>query len=174
MLGASESISGFADLFEPIDKKHKIYSRKPAPTPAFHLPFNRTYAAPFPPNGSRPGRVRPATGPTAWTPGVDAGGGELSAQREADRIAVSQFAPPGVVINARNQVLQFRGPTGAYLEPPSGKASFDVLKMARDGLRMPLRAAISEATSEKKAARRENIRVEGSDGRGDGRTVHIE
>ena len=32
------------------------------------------------------------------------------------------------------QILQFRGPTGAYLEPPTGKASFDVLKMAREGL----------------------------------------
>ena len=37
-LGASESIAGFTDLFEPVDKKHKIYSRKAAPTPTFHLP----------------------------------------------------------------------------------------------------------------------------------------
>src|SRR5512134_4026089 len=37
-LGASESISGFTELFEPIDKKHKIYVKKAAPTLAFHLP----------------------------------------------------------------------------------------------------------------------------------------
>ena len=66
--------------------------------------------------------------------------GELSAQREADRITVNQFAPPGVLVNAELQVLQFRGPTGAFLEPPVGKASFDVLKMAREGLMLPLRS----------------------------------
>src|SRR5260221_6357698 len=37
-LGASESIGSFTDLFEPADKKYKIYSKKAAPTPAFHLP----------------------------------------------------------------------------------------------------------------------------------------
>ena len=40
-LGASESIGGFTDLFEPMDKKHKIYSRKAATTPALHLPGKR-------------------------------------------------------------------------------------------------------------------------------------
>ena len=37
-LGASESVGGFTELFEPVDKKYKIYSRKAAPTPAFHMP----------------------------------------------------------------------------------------------------------------------------------------
>lgn len=41
LLGASESIGGFTELFEPVDKKHKIYSKKVAPTPAFHLPVKR-------------------------------------------------------------------------------------------------------------------------------------
>ena len=37
-LGASESIGGFTELFEPVDKKQKIFSRKPAQTRVFHLP----------------------------------------------------------------------------------------------------------------------------------------
>ncbi|MBI4529073.1 MAG: protein-glutamate O-methyltransferase CheR [Deltaproteobacteria bacterium] len=40
-LGASESIGGFTELFEPLDRKHKIYCKKAAPTPAFQLPVNR-------------------------------------------------------------------------------------------------------------------------------------
>ncbi len=96
-----------------------------------------------------PGRVEPP----------DNFRGELNAQREADRIAVSQFAPPGVLINDELQVLQFRGPTGAYLEPPAGKASFDVLKMAREGLMLPLRAAINKAKQGNKTVRAENVRV---------------
>ncbi len=96
--------------------------------------------------------------------------GELNAQREADRIAVSQFAPPGVLINDELQVLQFRGPTGAYLEPPAGKASFDVLKMAREGLMLPLRAAINKAKQGNKTVRAENVRVTRD---GVTRTVHV-
>ena len=30
LLGASESVGGFTHLFEPTDRKHKIYSKKPA------------------------------------------------------------------------------------------------------------------------------------------------
>src|SRR4029077_7502549 len=37
-LGASESISGFTELFEPADRKHKIYSKKTAATLPVHLP----------------------------------------------------------------------------------------------------------------------------------------
>src|ERR1019366_4590311 len=74
--------------------------------------------------------------------------GELSAEREADRVIINQFAPPSVLIDADLQILQFRGPTGAYLEPPTGKASFDLLKMAREGLMLPLRATINQVKKE--------------------------
>src|ERR1051326_7050063 len=85
--------------------------------------------------------------------------GELTAQREADRLMVNQFAPAGVLINAGLQILQFRGPTGAWLQPPTGRASFDVLKMAREGLMLPLRAAINKAKKDNTSVRRENVRV---------------
>ncbi|MDN5869262.1 MAG: PAS domain S-box protein, partial [Nitrococcus sp.] len=97
--------------------------------------------------------------------------GELNAQREADRIAVNRFAPPGVLINEQLQILQFRGSTGAYLQPPSGKASFDVLKMARPGLMLPLREAINQAKKENQPARRDNVRIKGN---GERRTASVE
>jgi two-component system, chemotaxis family, CheB/CheR fusion protein len=158
LLGASESVGGFTNLFEAVDRKHKIFSKKPAPTPGFHMPVRRAEAkraalGPLPPlpigQASLPGGVKSPEGFR----------GELNAQREADRIAVSQFAPPGVLINDALQVLQFRGPTGAYLEPPAGKASFDVLKMAREGLMLPLGAAINKAKQGNKTVRTERVRV---------------
>ena len=164
LLGASESIGGFTDLFEPMDKKHKIYSRKAATTPALHLPGKR---GDEPAPGQRPLAPLPM-GPGEAPVGLRA---ELNAQREADRITVNRFAPPGVLIDAELQIVQFRGPTGAYLEPPAGKASFDVLKMARQGLMLPLRAAINQAKKENKAVRRENVRIEQN---GKARTVNLE
>ncbi len=155
MLGASESVGTFAELFEPVAKKHKVYAKKPGPTPAFHLPLRRPYGERDGP-GSRPSfPVGPMGAPEA------AGSrGELDAQREADRVTVRDLAPPGVLVNSELQILQFRGPTGAYLEPPAGKATLDVLKMAREGLMLPLRSAINEARKENAASVRENVRIE--------------
>ena len=163
-VGASESIGGFTDLFEPVDKKHKIYSRKAATTPALHLPGKR---GDEPAPGQRPLAPLPM-GPGEGPVGLRA---ELDAQREADRITVNRIAPPGVLIDAELQIVQFRGPTGAYLEPPAGKVSFDVLKMARQGLMLPLHAAINQAKKENKAVRRENVRVESN---GKTRMVNVE
>ena len=101
-------------------------------------------------------------GPTAHAqagPG-DALSPEVRAVREADRLTVSQFGPPAVLIDANLRVLQFRGSTGAYLEPPKGKASFDVLKMTRSGLTLPLRSAIQQAKREQKEVRKEDVRIE--------------
>ncbi|MEX2119868.1 MAG: chemotaxis protein CheB [Pirellulales bacterium] len=154
-LGASESIGTFTALFEPADKKHKIYSKKAALTPEFHLPVKTVRGQP-PSPGQRPP-------PALFLAQREASEGlraELNAQREADRVTVNQFAPPGVLINAELQILQFRGPTGAYLEPPTGKATFDVLKMAREGLMLPLRAAINKAIKENNTSRVENVAVE--------------
>ncbi len=117
-LGASESIGGFTELFEPVDKKHKIYAKKAAPTPAFQLPARQDARAGL-------ARAIPTGGASPSDAGRTGGGAdegfraELSAQREADRVTVNQFAPPAVLINAELQILQFRGPTGAYLEPPT-------------------------------------------------------
>ncbi|HEV2328207.1 MAG TPA: CheR family methyltransferase, partial [Verrucomicrobiae bacterium] len=166
-LGGSESVSGFTDLFEPADKKHKIYSKKAAPAQTLHLPVKKERGE-VSPRGGRPplplGK-EPQEPPEGF-------GGELNAQREADRVSVNQFVPPGVLINAELQIVQFRGPTGAYLQPPStGKANFDVLKMAREGLLLPLRAVINKARKENKTARREKVRVQQN---GKSRTVNLE
>jgi len=170
LLGASESIGSFTDLFESADKKHKIYSKKAAPTHTFQLPVKT-------PRGAEPspGQVRNAG--TAVAMGIGQGQQEdgfrteLNAQREADRVSVNQFAPPGVLINEELQILQFRGPTSAYLEPPIGKATFDVIKMAREGLMLPLRAAINKAKIENTTTREENLRVYQN---GSIRTVNLE
>jgi len=164
-LGSSETVGQFTELFEPADKRQKIFSKKPAPTPAFRLPLPSERAAHSSP-GQRPlSVVENAQGlPEGFR-------GELDAQREADRAMVNQFAPPGVLVNSDLQVLQFRGPTSAYLEPATGRASFHVLKMAREGLMLPLRAALDKAKRESKPVRREGVQVQQN---GKTRTVHLQ
>lgn len=155
-LGASESIGHFTELFTPVDKKQKIFAKNPTPTPAFRLAHSHNRGAPT------------STGPRAKVreklQGVPDGlRAEFDAQREADRLSSRLFAPPGVLVNADLQVLQFRGVTWAFLQPPVGRANFNVLKMAHDGLMLPLRAAINKAKREKKIVRRENVHVRHDD-----------
>ena len=172
LLGASESIGAFTDLFEPADKKHKLYSKKASPTPAFHLPVKKERDERLSPGLRPPSPHQTGRGKSeGWKgEGSEVIRGELNAQREADRVIINQFAPPGVLISADLQVLQFRGPTGAYLEPPRGKATFDVLKMARGGLMLPLRAVINKAKKSNSTARRDHVRVQQN---GKTRTVNL-
>lgn len=158
LLGASESIGTFTELFEPADKKHKIFSKKAAPVALAPLPLWSARAQQGTPRTAQTVALegqprRPSIVPP-----------EISAQREADRVTVLRFAPPGVLINAELQILQFRGATAAYLQPPTGKASFDVLKMAREGLMLPLRGAIQEAKKSNQIARRQRVRMKQSGG----------
>src|SRR5256885_1007771 len=83
-------------------------------TRAFHLHF-----APRRPDAAKETQdFQPAGAPEGLH-------GDLKALREADRVTLARYAPPGVLVNAGLQVLQFRGDTSPYLKPPTGKASFD-------------------------------------------------
>lgn len=156
-LGTSESIGSFTDLFEARDKKQKIFGRKSTATPAFSLPRR---------DRRRPEmKERRAAGVPIPEEGLRT---ELHAHHEADRITVNLFAPPGVLIDAAMNVLQFRGATEAYLTPASGKASFHLLKLAREALVLPLRTAINRARKQKEPVRKENVRV------GDGANERID
>jgi len=166
-LGASESVGGFSDLFEPVDKKHRIYVKRAVPTPASHLRARLAFGH------GRVATARAADAPLDQTAGTapDAGRPELDVQREADRITVHRFAPPAVLVSDDFQILQFRGSTGAYLEPPTGKATFHVLKMARPGLVVPLRTALHKARKNNETVRTASIALE-QDGRP--RRLHVE
>lgn len=154
LLGASESIGACTDLFVPVDKKSKIYVKKPASTPSFHIPARRNQGLSVDSERRDPTLLSGMVNPT------DSLSIALRAQREADRILLSQFSPPGVLVDAELQVIQFRGSTSDYLEPPIGKATFSLFKMAKDWLLFPLRSALEEAKKENKTIRKEKISVE--------------
>ena len=146
ILGASESIGGSTELFQTVDGKHKVYAKKAGDNVVLPSLLR-----------SRRGESPPATPtlPPALRDVPEVMRIEQSAQREADRMSVARFAPPGVIVNAEFHVMQFRGKTSAFLEPPMGGATFDVLKMAREGLMLPLRSALHEAMSESITVRKD-------------------
>ncbi len=142
LLGGSETIGGFADLFVLAGRQHKLYLRKPA---AHRMEFELPHPEP-------PVERAVAPLPPASPAGVDY-------QKEADRILLARYTPPGVVVNDRLDILQFRGQTGAYLEPASGTASLNLLKMAREGLLLELRGALNDVRRSKGSVRRTGVKV---------------
>ena len=145
LLGSSESIVGFTDLFSTEDKVHRLYSRKPA--------SNRSRVRLQPKHGPI-GRM---TAPSANRPSVLGMAGEADAQNEADRVLLAKFAPAGVLVNEDMEILQFRGHTGPYLEPPVGRANYNLLKMVREGLLAPVQATIQKAKRGAETTRMEGV-----------------
>ena len=141
MLGESESVGGFTDLFSLVDKNGKIYAARSAgcafipPSPS--LPVGQPAATP-----------RPASSPVDFDP-----------SREADRIVLDSYAPVGVIVDADLQIRRFRGRTGPYLEPGPGRVSFDLLRMAREGLAGELSGALREAKKCEATVHRREIRI---------------
>jgi two-component system CheB/CheR fusion protein len=157
LLGNSETIGSYRDLFEVADARHKCYAKKPSTRRVAFGPaagsFQRRGEL-----GHSPGRLQ------------DAGAG-ADVEKEADRILLTRYVPPGVLVNADLEILQFRGDTGPYLAPAPGKASLSLLKMARKGLAVSLRAAINKARKGDATVREEGLRVESN---GEVREVRLE
>lgn len=61
LLGASESIGGFTELFEPVDKKHRIYARKAASPSPLALPRKRARGGAAARRSVGPWQADPAT-----------------------------------------------------------------------------------------------------------------
>src|SRR3989441_1413686 len=152
MLGGAEGIIGTAsDLFELMDRKHKIYCRKTTPS-GLHFDFAATQHAIEEGNLASRKEAQQREG------GVHL----LDLRKETDRILLTKYAPVAVVINDDMEVVESRGHVGLYLELAPGRASFNVLKMAREGLLFDLQAAINKAKTEKEGVpvRKENVPVE--------------
>src|SRR2546425_3707460 len=150
MLGSSEGIIGTAsDLFELMDRKHKIYCRKSTPA-RLHFDFAASQ------HSLEAGNL----GTDQQASRKSEGGARLfELNKEADRIILTKYAPVAVVINEGMEVLQSRGHVGLYLELAPGRANLNVLKMAREGLLFDLQAAINKAKKEDVPVRKENIEV---------------
>ncbi|MBI3861905.1 MAG: PAS domain-containing protein [Planctomycetia bacterium] len=144
ILGTAESIGPFSNLFDAFDKKHRFYRRTRV---ASRLTFDYSLHS----NLSSGLAAPEERGATAFP------AGEI--QREADRVVLAKYAPPGVVVDERLQIIQFRGHTGAFLEPAPGSPSCDLLQMAREGLLPELSAALESAKSTGLPERRTGVRV---------------
>lgn len=155
-LGSSETIGSHRNLFDVQDGKHRIYVKKAGPAAATGL-----YPVHARPVARVPFSPLAAHGVNA-TPDLP---------KEADRILAAKFAPPGVLVSAELDILQFRGDTGPFLSPSPGKASLSLLKMLREGLLVGVREAVLKARRDGVTVRQDGLRIDNGE---DGRAVDVE
>ncbi len=145
LLGRAESLPGFRQHFSPIDKNNKIFVRTTAVSTLHFAP--RT-------------EVHPVTSRTNASPGTTPPVRAVDVARHLDRLLLTRYAPPGVLVDERMQILQFVGNTGRYLQDPPGDPQHNLLKMARGGLLSALRTTIAKAKRGREPVRTKGVEVE--------------
>jgi len=143
LLGNAEAVGTFTHLFTPVDKTHRIFVKKAGANrdlSSFIFPRHRETKEENEPAAAKHGRG-------------------FNVQDEAERVILANYAPAGVIINDDFDILQFRGQTGDFLRPAPGKASLNVLKMAREGLLLELRALVTKAQKVHAPVRKEGVPV---------------
>lgn len=70
---------------------------------------------------------------------------ELELQRTADRIALARFAPPGMVVDERLNILQLRGQVAPFLEPGPGTATWQLQRVLRGDVAGGVSQAVQRA-----------------------------
>ena len=135
VLGSSESVGDFVNLFAPIERKSRIYQRKAHDFGPHRLGIPGLFE-------------RPPGNEIARRAGSGAlGDNKLPLHQIAERTLLEHYSPVGALVNERGDILYLLGRTGRYLEPTPGEASLNIFRMAREGLRGDLTIALHRAVS---------------------------
>ncbi|MEG4496193.1 CheR family methyltransferase [Microcoleus sp. F10-C6] len=146
LLGSSESTGKFSSLFTSVDKKSKIYAKKLTATrPIFS----------FTPSSYPVAKAAKQQGMNEEN-SIDS----FELQRETDQLILNRYAPASVLVNEQMKILQVRGDIDPYLRVTAGTPDLNLLTMARAGLLVELRTAMSQAQTQNVTVRKERVVVE--------------
>lgn len=122
--GSSETLNGHAELFRPLEPRHRLWQRKEA--------------------GVRPGGTLDlGRAPTAarLTPAPP----EPDLAAIAQRIVLDEFAPKYAIIGEDGRIVLLSEGADAYVQLPAGAFTNNIVSMVRPGLRVVMRAAFKES-----------------------------
>jgi len=153
-LGSSESIAEFTHYFSVMDSKWKIFKRNEVALDKMNnypsIPFFDAYASKQLPEKTV--------------------GHEINLRSLVEKIVLKDYTLPCVLVNEKHEVLYFIGHTDNYLKTPAGEASFNILKMARDGLEHKLSVALHHVIKQQKTISYEGVQVKKN---GDFQTINL-
>ncbi|WP_413044302.1 CheR family methyltransferase [Pseudomonas sp. YJ42] len=152
-LGSSETADACSQLFEPVDKKNRIYRAKSVGSGP-----RRTPAGPF--------QSMSTAGPLSKSP--------LTSQpprrnrkfsfADVHQRALEQYAPPSVIVNHEAEIVHMSDRAGNFLRYVGGEPSLNLTTLVHPQLRLELRTALYQATHTGKSVEARRVRLE-RDGR---------
>ena len=149
-LGSAESLGSCGSLFEPLDGKTRLFSKRQGVcSDPLALPFSFAHAS------SALQDVfadRPKSQPSA-----------INLQVLTDQLLLEHFTPVAVLTNDKGDIIYINGHTGKYLEPAAGKANWNIFAMAREGLRYELNIMFGSALRQKESVTKKGVTI-GSNG----------
>ncbi|MDR9403121.1 MAG: CheR family methyltransferase [Halothece sp. Uz-M2-17] len=146
MLGGSETIGSFQNLFYTLDHKNKIFQRR-------EVARSLRQSVQFP-----TGSFLNLTSPRRPVP-TSRQAEDNNLQRAVREVLLEEFCPTAVLIESSGQILHVQGRTGKFLETVSGPPSSNIFDMAREGLRVELASAIRAAISSGEMVTRQHVPV---------------
>jgi two-component system CheB/CheR fusion protein len=147
-LGKSAAISDAKRLFTEEDSSHKIFKYKQAPD-TYKKEFNI-----FPPLFDYS---------VTEIPEYEIPKREIK-KVDYEKVIKTQlldyYTPPSILINQDKDILYVYGRTGQFLEPAEGKATVNILNMARKGLKIKLSTAIRKAETTGDVIKMKNVNIQ--------------
>jgi two-component system CheB/CheR fusion protein len=139
-LGTSETPVELAPFFTMVDRKWKLFQR-PENGPDHRAMLD--FATPI--------WISPDLGPTELSHKVDT-------RTVIEKLVLENYVVPCMIINENSEILFIYGRLGQYLEPSAGEAgTWNILRLVREELRMPLGSAIRQAIAQKQAISYEEV-----------------
>jgi len=142
LLGKSETAVPAAELFQSFDKAGKIYIRKQVSGRFVHSGLG--------PNGK------------LKTFKSDIQRKEIIKEdfrKSADSILLSKYTPASVIVNEQMDIVHINGSIAEFIELSTGKPTFNLLKMAREGLAFELRNAWHKVKETDSIIKKERIQI---------------
>jgi two-component system CheB/CheR fusion protein len=131
-----------------MDRKAKIFRRKDDCVGTKRTVLERFQALPMPDIVTQQAYIKKG------------GVRKLSLRELTEQTLLQWVAPAGALVNSLGDIFYLHGRTGMYLEPQPGETGgYNILKMARDGLRPDLAVALNQAVRTRVTLRRQNLRV---------------
>jgi len=155
ILGPSENLSGFSALFASVNKKFKVYAKIPSSFAHIGRDWIPKIALEKAPPVKRSAEPTPA----------------FDVQKEVERLLLTEYGPPGVVVTGDLSIIQFIGRMGSFLEPAPGQASLNLAKLTQGTLSLDIRSIIHAAKKQDAPVIQEGVRIR-SNGRY--RTITLE
>jgi two-component system CheB/CheR fusion protein len=143
-LGNSESAEAQTNLYIPVDKKQRIYTRRPSVNAAQkppELPIKGDWRIDIPELPVPPARPR------------------LISFGEMHYKLVEQYAPPSMLVNEDFEIVHLSENAGVFLRFTGGEPSNNLLKAIHPDLLADLRAALFTTQREGVTSEMNNIRV---------------